>query len=206
MTKYYTSCDELYMHNFSKILETNNYAWLVVGYDGYDKVDIDEKEASEIWEEIYYEYCKLTEDNKSLLYFAVVQELVYLKTRYEVASTLLRQLEYGIEDEIVRIKYFNALREWKYVIDKNKPLESELQRMYIQLNQSTNKINTKQSELESLKVDDSEKLTIIEQTVKLELALDKNEIDLKRTVVSKYVAMFKEVRLKNEAMKKNNGK
>jgi hypothetical protein len=206
MTKYYTSCDELYMHNFSKILETNNYAWLVVGYDGYDKVDIDEKEASEIWEEIYYEYCKLTEDNKSLLYFAVVQELVYLKTRYEVASTLLRQLEYGIEDEIVRIKYFNALREWKYVIDKNKPLESELQRMYVQLNQSTNKINTKQSELESLKVDDSEKLTIIEQTVKLELALDKNEIDLKRTVVSKYVAMFKEVRLKNEAMKKNNGK
>ena len=131
---------------------------------------------------------------------------MYLKTRYEVASTLLRQLEYGIEDEIVRIKYFNALREWKYVIDKNKPLESELQRMYVQLNQSTNKINTKQSELESLKVDDSEKLTIIEQTVKLELALDKNEIDLKRTVVSKYVAMFKEVRLKNEAMKKNNGK
>jgi hypothetical protein len=206
MTKYYTSCDELYMHNFSKILETNNYAWLVVGYDGYDKVDIDEKEASEIWEEIYYEYCKLTEDNKSLLYFAVVQELVYLKTRYEVASTLLQQLEFGIEDEIVRIKYFNALREWKYVIDKNKPLESELQRMYVQLNQSTNKINTKQSELEALKVDDSEKLTIIEQTVKLELALDKNEIDLKRTVVSKYVAMFKEVRLKNEAMKKNNGK
>jgi hypothetical protein len=206
MTKYYISCDELFMHNFSKILDTNNYAWLVVGYDGYEDVKFDEVEASNIWQDIYYEYCKLTEDNKSLLYFAVVQELVYLKTRKEVASTLLQQLKLGIDDEILNLRYIEALKDWKYRIDVKRLLEDELERMYLQLRQSDNKINIKQAELDDLKVDDSEKLTIIEQTVKLEQALSRNEIDLKRTVVTKYIAMFKEVKLLNEARKKNNGK
>ena len=203
-TRYYRNCDEISVYNFYKVLETNNYAYLIVGYDDYQKVDFDDKEANEVWVSIYEEYCKLTEDNKSLLYFAVFQELLYLRTRFEVATTLLRQLSNGIKDDIVRLKYINSLRTWKYKIDKEKPLEDELDRMVAQLKVSTNKINIKQAELDELKVDDSEKLSLIEQTVKLEQALGRNEIDLKRTVVSKYIALFKEVKLLNEARKKQN--
>lgn len=206
MTKYYRNCSELPMYNFSKILETNNYAWLIVGFDDYEIVEFDEKELSDLWTSIYEEYCKLTEDNKSLLYFAVFQELLYLRTRYEVAGLLIMQLSKGIDDEIVRLKYINALRLWKYKIDKEKPLIDELERMVNQLKASTNRINIKQSELDNLKVTEKDKLTIIEQTVKLEQALGRNEIDLKRTVVAKYIALFKEVKALNQARKKNNGK
>jgi len=205
-TRYYRNCNELSVYNFHKILETNNYAYLVVGFDEYEKININEKEASDVWNLIYEEYCKLTEDNKSLLYFAIFQELLYLKTRFEVATTLLKQLSNGIDDKIVVLKYINALRVWKYKINKDKPLDEELDRMVNQLKASTNKIQIKQSELEDLNVNNSDKLSLIEQVVKLELALGKNEIDIKKTVVSKYIALFKEVKLINEARSKQNNK
>jgi len=205
-TRYYRNCNELSVYNFHKILETNNYAYLVVGFDEYEKININEKEASDVWNLIYEEYCKLTEDNKSLLYFAIFQELLYLKTRFEVATTLLKQLSNGIDDKTVVLKYINALRVWKYKINKDKPLDEELDRMVNQLKASTNKIQIKQSELEDLNVNNSDKLSLIEQVVKLELALGKNEIDIKKTVVSKYIALFKEVKLINEARSKQNNK
>jgi hypothetical protein len=203
-TRYYRNCDEISVYNFYKVLETNNYAYLIVDYDDYQEVDFNEKEANELWISIYEEYCKLTEDNKSLLYFAVFQELLYLRTRFEVATILLRELSNGIKDDSARLNYIDSLRTWKYKINVDKPLEDELDRMVAQLKVSANKINIKQAELDELKVDDSEKLSLIEQTVKLEQALGRNEIDLKRTVVSKYIALFKEVKLLNEARKKQN--
>ena len=205
-TRYYRNCNELSVYNFHKILETNNYSYLIVGFDEYEKININEKEASDVWNLIYEEYCKLTEDNKSLLYFAIFQELLYLKTRFEVATTLLKQLSNGIDDKIVVLKYINALRVWKYKINKDKPLDEELDRMVNQLKASTNKIQIKQSELEDLNVNNSDKLSLIEQVVKLEQALGRNEIDIKKTVVSKYIALFKEVKLINEARSKQNNK
>ena len=205
MTKYYRNCDELPMYNFSKILETNNYAYLVVGYDGYEDAVFEESKANEFWESIYEEYCKLTQDNKSLMYFAIFQELVYLKTRYQVAVTLLTQLELGLSDDL-KNDFIEELRKWKYKINKDRPLKDELGRMLKQLNASTNAIKIKQSQLDDLKAKNSEKLSLIEQTVKLELALGKNEIDIKKTVVAKFVALFKEVQLLNQARKKRNGK
>ena len=206
MTKYYRNCDELPMYNFSKILETNNYAYLVVGYDGYEDAVFEESKTSELWEGIYEEYCKLTEDNKSLMYFAIFQELVYLKTRYQVAVTLLTQLEIGLGDKALENDFIEELRKWKYKINKDRPLKDELGRMLKQLKASTNAITIKQSQLEELKAKGGEKLSLIEQTVKLELALGKNEIDIKRTVVAKYISLIKEVELLNKARKKQNGK
>ena len=83
-TRYYRNCDELSVYNFHKILETNDYSYLIVGFDGYDKLEFDEKKADELWGNIYEEYCKLTKNNKSLLYFSIFQELLYLKTRYKL--------------------------------------------------------------------------------------------------------------------------
>jgi len=206
MNKYYRNCNELSIHSFSKVLETNNYAWLLVDFDEYKDVKFDEKEASEIWQKIFEEYSKLTEDNKALLFLAIHQQLIYLRTRYEVARTLLMQLVNGVEKKDIRFGYFKALAEWNYNINTEKPLHEELERMFMQLKASTNKINIKQSELDDLKVNEGEKLSIIEQGLKLELALDKNDINLKTTSVTKFIAMFKEVRLRNEARKKNNGK
>lgn len=205
-TRYYRNCDELSVYNFHKVLETNNYSYLIVGFDDYKEVKFDEKEADELWGNIYEEYCRLTKNNKSLLYFAIFQELLYLKTRYQVARILLMQLSNGNNKEEFVLDCIERLKEWKYKIDKEKPLKDELVRMIHQLKVSENKIHIKQSELEDLKVDEGEKLSLIEQNVKLELALGKNKINTKKTSVSEHVALFNEVHLLNEARRKQNNK
>jgi hypothetical protein len=205
-TRYYRNCDELSVYNFHKILETNNYSYLIVGFDDYKELKFDEKEADELWGNIYEEYCRLTKNNKSLLYFAIFQELLYLKTRYQVARILLMQLSNENNKEKFVLDCIEKLREWKYKIDKEKPLKDELARMIHQLKVSENKIQIKQSELEDLKVDEGEKLSLIEQNVKLELALGKNKINTKKTSVSEHVALFNEVHLLNEARRKQNNK
>jgi hypothetical protein len=205
-TRYYRNCDELSVYNFHKVLETNNYSYLIVGFDDYKEVKFDEKEADELWGNIYEEYCRLTKNNKSLLYFAIFQELLYLRTRYQVARILLMQLSNSNNKEEFVLDCIERLREWKYKIDKEKPLKDELARMIHQLKVSENKIQIKQSELEDLKVDEGEKLSLIEQNVKLELALGKNKINTKKTSVSEHVALFNEVHLLNEARRKQNNK
>ena len=205
-TRYYRNCDELSVYNFHKILETNDYSYLIVGFDGYDKLEFDEKEADEIWGNIYEEYCKLTKNNKSLLYFAIFQELLYLKTRYQVARILLMQLSNNNNSEEFVLECIERLREWKYKIDKEKPLKDELERMIHQLKVSENKIHIKKEELDNLNVEEGDKLSLIEQNVKLELALGKNKIDTKKTSVSEHVALFNEADLLNQARKKQNNK
>ena len=205
-TRYYRNCDELSVYNFHKILETNDYSYLIVGFDGYDKLEFDEKKADELWGNIYEEYCKLTKNIKSLLYFAVFQELLYLKTRYQVARILLIQLSNNNNSEEFVLECIERLREWKYKIDKEKPLKDELERMVHQLKVSENKIQIKKAELDNLNVEEGEKLSLIEQNVKLELALGKNKIDTKKTSVSEHVALFNEADLLNQARKKQNNK
>lgn len=205
-TRYYRNCDELSVYNFHKVLETNDYSYLIVGFDGYDKLEFDEKKADEIWGNIYEEYCILTKNNKSLLYFAIFQELLYLKTRYQVARILLIQLSNNNNSEEFVLECIERLREWKYKIDKEKPLKDELERMIHQLKVSENKIQIKTSELKDLNVNEGEKLSLIEQNVKLELALGKNKINTRETSVSEHVALFNEADLLNQARKKQNNK
>ena len=205
-TRYYRNCDELSVYNFHKILETNDYSYLIVGFDGYDKLEFDEKKADELWGNIYEEYCKLTKNNKSLLYFSIFQELLYLKTRYQVARILLMQLSNNNNSEEFVLECIERLREWKYKIDKEKPLKDELERMIHQLKVSENKIQIKKEELDNLNVEEGDKLSLIEQNVKLELALGKNKIDTKKTSVSEHVALFNEADLLNQARKKQNNK
>ena len=78
--------------------------------------------------------------------------------------------------------------------------------MIHQLKVSENKIQIKTSELKDLNVNEGEKLSLIEQNVKLELALGKNKINTRETSVSEHVALFNEADLLNQARKKQNNK
>ena len=69
--------------------------------------------------------------------------MVYLKTRYQVAVTLLTQLELGLGDKALENDFIEELRKWKYKINKDRPLKDELGRMLKQLKASTNAITIK---------------------------------------------------------------
>ena len=206
MLKYYRNCDELPIYRFYKLLETRDYSYLYLDFDEYNKVSIG-KNISEVWEKIYEEYLKLVGDNTMLLYYEVVNDLLYLETRYAIASTLLQQISMGKMSEDMLKAYVLELKNWGYRINLENDLQEELKLVIKQLRGSENKIRLKKEEKKQLeKVGSKDKMSLIEQVVKLEQALSRNEIDTKKTVVSKWIALVKEVKVINEQRKKKNGK
>lgn len=206
MLKYYRNCDELPIYRFYKLLETRDYSYLYLDFDEYNKVSIG-KNISEVWEKIYEEYLKLVGDNTMLLYYEVVNDLLYLETRYTIASTLLQQISMGKMSEDMLKAYVLELKNWGYRINLENDLQEELKLVIKQLRGSENKIRLKKEEKKQLeKVGSKDKMSLIEQVVKLEQALSRNEIDTKKTVVSKWIALVKEVKVINEQRKKKNGK
>lgn len=206
--RYSRNCSEISVHSFYGVLEKDDLRYLVVDWDGYEEVKIDEALAAKHWGEIYEEYCKLSSDTKSLMYFAVACELLYLETRFEVASRLIKQLVVRKEVPEAVTLYIDALRTCNYKINTEKDLDSEIERIVIQLKQSQNKINLKRNELETFKPEegDSEPMTLVEQMVKLEQALGRNEIDPRKTSIEKFVALIKEVKEINEHKARMNKK
>ena len=98
-----------------------------------------------------------------------------------------------------------ALSEINYKINPEADLTSEIERMIVQIKQSQNKIRLKQNELETYKPEEGEeeKMSLTAQVVKLEQALNRNEINPKTTMMEKWIAMIKEVKETNEARKKS---
>jgi hypothetical protein len=210
MKRYYRNCNELPIYNFYKIVESTNLSYLYVDYDEYN--DIRPKSSfQEVWKKIYDEYSELTGDRSTLIYYELISDIMYYQTRYNVVSKLLDIMSNSpMTDEILDL-YIAKLKEWKYVINKKKPLQEELQNMYIQLKQSENKIRMLEAELEALKKKnkDNKSLTLTEQQVKLEQGLGRNEIDVRKVSVAKWLMMIKEVKEINRAKQKQmqkNGK
>jgi hypothetical protein len=177
------------------------------GYNGVKKHD----DIDKVWKTIYDEYLDLSGDKTTMAYYELIGDIMYLTTRYKVVSALLSVLVTSAMEKEVRLLYIAELRGWDYVINTKNPIEKELEQMVIQLKQSENKIRIKESQLEDLKKENSsnENFTLIQQQVKLELALGKNEIDVRKVSVSKWIVMMNEVKeIKEQQRKqqqKNNG-
>ena len=104
-------------------------------------------------------------------------------------------------------KYAVELKKWQYNLDVKKPLKDELPRLIRQLKGSENKIRIKQEEKKDFEdKNEGKEMSLIEQQIKLEQALSRNEIDTRKTSVSKWIAMIKEVKFINQQRKNNNGK
>jgi len=204
--KIYTSCDELPVYNFFKIVETKDFSYLYLDYDGYTKIKIS-NDVNLVWSKLYDEYLQLTENNTAILYYEVIKELLYLQTRYSVVSTLLSQISMGKMSDDLLLAYSLQLRKWQYNLDLKKPLKEEIKRLLQQLRASQNKIRLKESERISFESkDEGGKLSLVEQQVKLEQALSRNEIDTKKTSVSKWITLIKEVQSINKERQRKNGK
>ena len=206
MLRHYKSCNDIPVHNFFKVAESKELAYLYLDYDGYGEFELEDG-IGEVWSDIYEEYLKLSDGNSAILYYELIHDLLHLESRYTLVSTLLQQLAMGgMSDEMIDI-YVLELKKWRYKIDRTKPLDGELSRMVTQLRGSENKIRIKKEEkLKMEEVSEGDKMSLIEQQVKLEQALSRNEIDTKTTVMAKWIAMIKEVKLVNDQKRMNNGK
>ncbi len=195
---FYKGCSDLSIFNFDQIAKTSNYSYLVISYDGYNEVDFDEIKAQKLWKKIYNDFCKMSNDNTSLLYYELLNQLGYLKMRKLFVLALLNQLKFFEKSNSIRKLYFLELAEWGYKIDPKNPMKDELKRMYQLVRANDNKIGLVESEIEFLKEDEQEPMSLIKQAIKLEQGLDRNEINTKTTSVEKWLGLIDELKTRNE--------
>ena len=199
-TRFYNSCNDISIYSFNKIVDTDNYAYMVYGWDEYEEIEFVKEDAIKHWKEIYSEYTELTDDNKTIMYYQLILLVSRLETKRYVVSKLIEMMLPNDMDEETLKLYIEALGEWNYKIDPKVPLQEELLRILRDLRAMENRIRLKRNELESYKTE-GKSLTLTQQVVKLERALEKNNIDPRKTSVEKWVAMLKEVAEINQARK-----
>ncbi len=188
-------------------MESSNYCHLIIDWDGYSKIDFDiqknfdEDDLQDIWKGIYDEYCKLTNDNKSLHFYQLLEQVNYLEVRRYIVSNLIQQMVANEKKEEILDLYIETLRQWKYIWDKNLVYHEAIFKLLKDLKASENKIELKKDELEKLKSSD-EPMTLTQQVVKLERALERNLIDPKITSVEKWIELMNQVKDINAARQK----
>ena len=180
--------------------------WLVEDYSEGKQFKIKEN-LSEVWENIYKEYCDLTDDNQSYIFFKLSQRIIYLETRIYICNALLLQMverKSVMTEETVK-KYIESIRGWQIPYQKEVYDLDEIKKVMRFLKLSENEIGLKKSEIERLKPKDGP-IPLTKQVVMAEQALSRNEINPKKTSVKKWVYMMQLIEQKNEQTKKANGK
>ena len=199
----YKGCQDLSIKNFDIIYRTKDLRYLIVGFDGYKDVKVPES-ANERWKEIYDEWIKLIDNNTITYYYQLILEVTYLQTRYDVSKMLLFQI-YNQESmsESDLDKYIDSLSRWDYYFDKKKDKLDEIQRLMNQNKASENKLNLKKSELEEMANENTEEEKTLEgQAVILEQITGKNNIDVEKTSVAKWIEIGKLATQINEQRRK----
>ena len=208
MSKVYSSCDLLPISLFHEILKTSDYTLLYQDYENLKKKPITE-EIYALWEDIYDEYLGLIKDETIRYYFELEKEVLYLNRRYETAFFMIKQISDGVLDMNLIVAYVNELSKWGYVIDLSKDLDDELNKAVRQLKASRNTINLRESELKELKKSMDKNvgsMSLIEQAARLEQGLGRENIDIDKTVVTKWFILLNLLEEINRAKRKANVK
>lgn len=209
MTYLYKSCSDLPISNFDIVYKSNDFRYLVVGYDGYSEVAIP-KGANERWEEIKNEWVKLLDDNTVAYFYQLILECVYLETRYQVVEVLLKEIferDGQMTDETFDT-YIEALDQWKYKWNRKNEKLIEIKRLLQQWKQSQNKLNLKMDELEKLKEeneDSDDAISLERQALIIEQSTG-IKINIKEDSVKKWIEATKLHSELNEQRRRNNGK
>ena len=205
----YKDCSDLSIKKFDIIYKTNDFRYLIVGWDGYEEIEVP-KGANERWQDIRNEWIDLLDNNVIAYYYQLVLESVYLQTRYNVVNQLLNMIWMRDEfDEEAEKIYVGALAEWKYKWNPKQNKTKEMERLLKQLKRSENKIELKLDELEKLKKENDitdDVSSLEKQAVALEQITGKNNIDPETTSVRKWVEITKLSESINEQRRKANGK
>jgi len=206
----YKGCSDLPIYNFDIIYRTQDFRYLVVGYDGYSDIK-ETKGASERWSEIFDEWVKASDDNTIMYYYQLILEVMYLETRYYVSKEMLGQIWTRYPESMSEKSldlYIDELAKWKYHYNKKNNVVDEVARLLDQRKASENKLNLKKSELEVLSGDeDVENLNTLEkQAVILEQITGKNNIDIFSTSVLKWLEICKLANKINQERKRSYGK
>lgn len=182
----YDNCEVLPIYNFMKIINTDDLTWLVKDNEQTDE------DLTTTWDNIIAEYLDLKKDKRVLQSYDARIVIERLEAVYLTCTKLigLCTLDIGLEN-IEKIS--NALEKHnkKYRIDLSKPLEEEKKRILKLFKKLKFSIDLKKSnfEQEFSAKEEFTKIDIYKEMANLEQSLKRNEIDPKKTVVAKWIAL-----------------
>lgn len=182
----YSDLDEIPVYNFFKCSE-GELKYLYSDRKGEINSNI-----KEVWEGLYDEYCALTSTPKTRRYYELLGIIKGLEKRFEIAPVLINLLLKTPKNSIELIVY--ELSKWDLKINSRKQLKSEINRIITILNNSKNKYKRYLRELEDLREQTGEGMTLAEQKAKLHRLLGIN-VDTKSTSVTEWLAYWEEVKL-----------
>lgn len=182
-------------------METTDYSYLVKGWDEETSIKFTEdqrKQAVDIWAGIYNEYCKLTSNNKALLFYSTSKRLLYLETRKAIGAKLLTQLLMRDMDKETFLSYIETLRMWEFPYKGEEKTLEQLEEIGRMLRAADNEIGLKKDELKKMR-ETGEPIPLEKQVVQVEQALGRNLVDPRKTSVVKWVFLLGEVKSITEA-------
>lgn len=192
MNRLSTTCADIMIYNFDKITETNDFRYMVIGWNGFDEIEFNEEEAQKNWHEIYNEYAILSDDNKTILYYRTLIGLNDLKAIHYVVGELINLLPTLRSEKSMNL-FLDELKEYGFKTNRDLPFAEQIKQVQGLHRFHTNKVELMQNEFESLK-DVSEKQPLMKQVVKLERALKRDLIDPKTTTVEKWQYLIEELK------------
>lgn len=175
------------IYNFDKVLKTNNLSYLVILWNERNEIEVP-KEANNLWDEIYNEYCEKTANNDALTFYSLSAEIGYLEMRYSAIFTLVNNLCEAYKEPLGR-----ALNKWGVPFNIKGKIEPQIKQLESNLKFAAHIIERKKSKLEGLKPEDDEQISLIQQKIKLERTTE-IKINLKETSVEEWIELHNEAK------------
>lgn len=200
----YLNCSELPIWNFHQMGKEINYAFLVKNVEDIEEVDSLPINSPQIWKEIYNEYCDISDNTDSQEYLRSVGQLNELDQKYRFCLILVEIILTTTDKEILQ-KTFKELSAWGFAFNQSK-MDTELDRFMVWLRSIKSQMNFINAELESHLKSNTHPIRLEKQQVKLERATGRNDIDLKKCSVAKWLEIIKDAeeiaRLKEKSKNK----
>lgn len=198
---FYLNCSDLPVWNFHHIRKDFRY---LAKSDNVEDVDFLPIDTPQRWENIFNEYCEVSDNRESQAHLQNLAEKEELVEKYAVCSMLLSHLYGGLDKETEQ-KYFRELASWGFAFNQGKLLD-EMNRAKVWLKSIKTKINMLTSEIEGHQKKKIGPQRLEKQQVQLERITGRNEIDVRRTSVTKWLEIIKDAeeqaRLKEKQRRK----
>lgn len=197
MPKVYKSCDTLWRYNFDKILETEDYRWLIHDFNENSELVINEKTLvflQEIWHKIFEEYVTLKGDQlvvnnlKKRAYLAKIQNKMFW------GATLLKLIINNPETKNLK-EISDSLAKHGFKLDIKKPLDTQIDSLSKQLKSLRTKFNLEVSKYEKTLENskNKERANSLDQFRAIERVLElKYPLNTKEFTVSQSIAYIKD--------------
>lgn len=193
----YLGTHDMPIYHFTKCLVKDDLRYMVIGWNERDEIEIPEN-TEEIWFEIFNSYSDKTRTNESDTYYALINEIDYLKRRFYILETLIRDL-----NENNRELYGNEIKLWGFNYHSDKLIEEQRKSFERDFRIAKQEIELKEDELQKMlkETEDGEPLSLYKTKIKLERVIGV-KIDLKTTVLDEWIELIREAEEINEQTKK----